>query len=331
MGTEPITLQEAIVYFSEAANCREYLVARRWPNGVICPRCGSSNVLFLEKYNRWHCRQKHDAPQFTLKTGTIFEDSPLGLDKWLAAMWQVVNSRNGISSCETARAIGITQKSAWFMDHRIRFALHQGTFDKMLSGEVEADETFIGQKARNMHKDVRARKITGTGGKDKTMVMGILERGKGGKSSKVRTSVVSNRKKKALQPELRKHVEAGSAIYTDALKSYEGLDEFEHGVVDHAVQYVDGKIHTNGLENFWSLLKRGLHGTYISVEPFHLFRYLEVQAYRYNNRKDDAGAVLSDADRFDLAVRQIVGKRLTFDQLTGKIPPAPDNMEAAVA
>jgi transposase-like protein len=331
MGTEPTTLQEAVVYFSDSTNCREYLVARRWPDGVICPRCGSTDILFLEKYNRWHCRAKHAAPQFTLKTGTIFEDSPLGLDKWLAAMWQVVNSRNGISSCETARAIGITQKSAWFMDHRIRFALHQGTFDKMLSGEVEADETFIGQKARNMHKDVRARKITGTGGKDKTMVMGILERGKDGKASKVRTSVVSNRKKKALQPELRKHVEAGSAIYTDALKSYDGLDEFEHGVVDHAVEYVDGKIHTNGLENFWSLLKRGLHGTYIAVEPFHLFRYLDEQTFRYNNRKDEEGELLSDAARFDLAVRQIVGKRLTFDQLTGKIPPPVNDSAEVVA
>jgi len=180
-----------------------------------------------------------------------------------------------------------------------------------------------------MHKDVRARKITGTGGKDKTMVMGILERGKDGKTSKVRTSVVSNRKKKALQPEVRKHVEAGSAIYTDALKSYDGLDEFEHGVVDHAVQYVDGKIHTNGLENFWSLLKRGLHGTYIAVEPFHLFRYLDEQTFRYNNRKDEEGELLSDAARFDLAVRQIVGKRLTFDQLTGKIPP-PANDDAEV-
>jgi transposase-like protein len=197
----------------------------------------------------------------------------------------------------------------------------------MLSGEVEADETFIGGKARNMHTDVRSRKITGTGGKDKTAVMGILERG-----GKVRTKVVPNRKRKAFQAEVRKHVQAGSAIYTDALKSYEGLDEFEHGVVDHAVQYVDGKIHTNGLENFWSLLKRGLHGTYIAVEPFHLFRYLDEETFRYNNRKDEEGALLTDADRFDLAVRQIVGKRLTFDQLTGKVPPAsPDNMEAAVA
>ena len=302
---EPKTLQEAILYFADPANCREYLVARRWPNGITCPKCGSLNVLFLEKYNRWHCREKHAAPQFTLKTGTIMEDSPIGLDKWMTAMWQIVNCKNGISSYEVHRAIGITQKSAWFLDHRIRFALHQGSFDNMMKGEVEADETFIGGKSRNMHKDVRARKITGTGGKD-------------GKQSKVRTKVVSNRKKHALQSEVRKHVEAGSALYTDDLNSYKGLDEFQHGVVDHAVQYVDGKIHTNGLENFWSLLKRGINGTYVSVEPFHLFRYLDEQAYRYNMRKDDDGNKLTDGDRFDMAVRQIVGKRLTWDRLTGK-------------
>src|SRR6266513_687308 len=197
MVTEPKTLQAAILYFSDPVNCREYLVARRWPNGVTCPRCGSKDVLFLEKYNRWHCRAKHAAPQFTLKTGTIMEDSPLGLDKWLSAMWQIVNCKNGISSYEVHRAIGITHKSAWFMDHRIRLALTMGSFNK-LSGQIEADETFIGQKARNMHASKRAQKITGTGGKDKTAVMGILERG-----GKVHTKVVDDRKKKTLQAELR--------------------------------------------------------------------------------------------------------------------------------
>jgi transposase-like protein len=309
MAAEPNTLQEAIVYFSDPANCREYLVARRWPNGVTCPRCTSKDILFLEKYNRWHCRAKHPAPQFTLKTGTIMEDSPIGLDKWMSAMWQIVNCKNGISSYEVHRAIGITQKSAWFMDHRIRLALTMGSFNK-LSGQIEADETFIGGKARNMHASKRAVKITGTGGKDKTAVMGILERG-----GKVVTKVVPNRKKKALQAEVREHVLAGSALFTDALKSYDGLDEFQHEVVDHAVEYVRGEVHTNGLENFWSLLKRGLSGTYVSVEPFHLFRYLDEQAFRYNHRKG-----LNDGQRFDLAVRQIVGKRLTFDQLTGKQP-----------
>src|SRR5665213_2689678 len=210
MESEPKTLQEAILYFADPVNCRKFLVARRWPDGVVCPRCGSAKVAFLEKYNRWQCSVTHDARQFTCKTGTIFEDSPISLDKWLLAMWQVVNCKNGISSYEIHRAIGVTQKTAWFMDHRIRVALGMATPDK-LTGHVEADETFVGGKARNMHATVRARKITGTGGKDKAMVMGILERGKDGKPSQIRTKVVVNRKKKALQAEVREHVQAGSA------------------------------------------------------------------------------------------------------------------------
>src|SRR6202140_87294 len=313
---EPNTLQDAILYFQSPDNCREYLVAHRWPNGVTCPRCGSKNVLFQAKYNRWQCGSKHPLRQFTSKTGTIFEDSPVGLDKWLMAMWMVVNCKNGVSSYEVHRAIGVTQKTAWFMDHRIRLALGMAPAEK-LSGHVEADETFIGGKARNMHAAKRAVRITGTGGKDKTAVMGILERGKDGKSSKVRTTVIPNRKKKAIQAEVRKHVEAGSALYSDALQSYNGLDEFQHQVVDHAVQYVDGQIHTNGLENFWSLFKRGLNGTYVSVEPFHLFRYLDEQSYRFNNRK------MTDSERFSEAVSNVVGKRLTWDQLTGKEDATP--------
>ena len=295
----------------------------RWPDGVVrCPHCGSDHVTWLENARIWKCYSKHDRPRFSLKTGTIFEDSPISLDKWLAAVWLVVNCKNGISSYEVSRDLGISQKSTWFMDHRIRFALHQGTFENMLSGEVEADETFIGGLSRNMHRDKREKKITGTGGKDKTAVMGILERG-----GKVRTKVIPNRKKSALQAEVRRHVEAGSALYTDALQSYDGLTEFQHGVVDHAVKYVDGKIHTNGLENFWSLVKRGLKGTYISVEPFHLFRYLDEQVYRYNNRKDADGEKLTDWDRFKLACSQIVGKRITWNELTGKqvAPPAVAN------
>jgi transposase-like protein len=278
---------------------------------VTCPRCGSANVLFLAKYNRWHCREKHNGPQFTLKTGTVMEDSPIGLDKWLMVMWQIVNSKNGISSCEVHRAIGITQKSAWFMDHRIRFALGMGPGAK-LSGEVEIDESFIGGKARNMHKDKRARKITGTGGKDKVVVMGMMERG-----GNVRAFVVDNRRKKELQKNVREHVEAGAAIFSDELKSYDGLEsDYQHQVINHAVEYANGNVHTNSMENFWSLLKRGLHGTYISVEPFHFFRYLDEQTYRFNNRH------MTDAERFDLAVKGIVGKRLTFDQLIGKVEPA---------
>ncbi len=305
---EPATLQEAVLYFADPNNCREYLAAHRWPDGVTCPRCGSTNVLFQAKYNRWQCGSKHDLRQFTAKTGTIFEDSPLGLDKWLVAMWQVVNCKNGISSYEIHRAIGVTQKTAWFMDHRIRLALGMAKHDSQLSGECEADETFIGGKARNMYLSKRERRITGTGGKDKTAVLGILERG-----GKIRTTVIPNTRKKALQAEVRAHVEAGSALYTDALKSYDGLaQEYAHGVIDHAEKYVDGKVHTNGLENFWSLLKRSINGTYISVEPFHLFRYLDEQTYRFNNRH------MTDAERFSAAVSGIVGKRVTYEQLTGK-------------
>jgi transposase-like protein len=317
---KPTTLQEAVIFFSDPVNCREWIVPRRWPEGVICPRCGGKSVKFLEKYNRWQCGARHASRQFTVKTGTIFEDSPLGIDKWLMAMWQVVNDRNGISSYEMARTIGVSQKSTWFMDHRIRHALNRGSFETMLGGEgkfIEADETFVGGKAINMHKKVRIRRMGGKrGGADaggKTIVMGMLERG-----GEVRTKVLSNRKKPAVQGELRKHVQAGSAIFTDELQSYHQLTDYQHEVINHAVECVRGNVHTNGMENFWSLVKRALKGTYISVEPFHLFRYLDEQMYRYNNRKDENGDKVSDFERFDRAVRQIVGKRLTWDTLTGQ-------------
>ena len=306
---DPKTLQEAIVHFSDFEKCQKFIAELRWADGKVrCPYCGSDKVTYLANARLWKCYEKHAKAKFSLKVGTIMEDSALGIDKWLTAMWLIVNCKNGISSCEIARDLGITQKSAWHMAHRIRFALHHGSFEK-LSGHVEVDETFIGGKARNMHVAQRRRRITGTGTKDKTAVMGILERG-----GKVRTVVVPNRKKHALQGEVRKHVEAGAALYTDALLSYDGLaGDYAHKVVDHAVEYVSGPCHTNGLENFWSLLKRGISGTYVSVEPFHLFRYLDEQAYRFNNRKD-----MDDFDRFKLAASQIVGKRLTWNEVTGR-------------
>jgi transposase-like protein len=307
------TLQQAVIHFSDFENCKALMVQLRWPDGkVTCPQCGSEKVTYLAKARVWKCYGKHDRSKFSLKTGTIFEDSPIGLDKWLAALWLVVNCKNGVSSCESARDLGVTQKTAWFMNHRLRYALKDGGFGKF-AGEVEVDETFIGGKARNMHIDKRARRITGTGPTDKTAVMGILERG-----GKVRTTVVSDRKKKTLQSEVKKHVEAGSALYSDALMSYDGLSaDYAHQVIDHAVAYAEGNVHTNGLENFWSLLKRGINGTYVSVEPFHLFRYLDEQSFRYNNRKE-----MNDFDRFKLALSQITGKRLTYEHLTGKDRPA---------
>src|SRR5580700_708271 len=317
MNREPKSLQEAIVYFSNPDNCIAYLAAKRWPNGVICPICGSKSVsAFNPKRKTWKCAKHHPKREFSVKVGSLAEDSAISLDKWLTALWLLSNCKNGISSCELARDLEVTQKTAWFMLHRIRLALQDESFGK-LNGEVEMDESFIGGKARNMHLDKRERRITGTGGRDKTAVMGILERG-----GYVRANVVPSRKKSVLQAEVRKHVEAGAALYTDFLLSYEGLaSEFAHKVVDHAERYVDGQVHTNGLEHFWSLLKRGIAGSYVSVEPFHLFRYLDEQVFRYNNRatKDNP---LNDSDRFELAVRKLFGKRLTFAELTGKVGAA---------
>jgi transposase-like protein len=315
MTTEPKSLQEAVVYFSDPNNCIDYLAIRRWPDGrVICPTCGSDKVKFNADRRIWQCSSHHSKRQFSIKVGTIMEDSAIPLDKWLMAMWMVTNCKNGISSYEIAKDVKVTQKSAWFMLHRIRLAMQDEISGSKLSGHVEVDETFIGGKARNMHLDKRERRITGTGGKDKTIVFGALERG-----GKIRTAVISDRKRAALQLEVKKHVEAGSALYSDALKSYDGLaQEYAHKVIDHAEKYVDGQVHTNGLENFWSLLKRGISGTYVAVEPFHLFRYLDEQVFRYNNRGNRENKV-TDSDRFDMIVRKIVGKRLTFAGLTGKL------------
>ena len=286
--SEPKSLQEAILYFSNPDNCLNYLVARRWPNGVVCPTCGSAKVNFNTSRRIWQCGSHHAKRQFSVKVGTIFEDSPIGLDKWLAATWMLTNCKNGISSYDVGRALRVTQKSAWFMMHRVRLALHDESFGEKLRGEVEA----------------------GTGTKDKTAVMGFLERG-----GKVRTMVVPNRRKHALLVDVKKHVDGGAALFTDALQSYSGLDaHYAHQVIDHATAYVDGKIHTNGLENFWSLLKRGIGGTYVSVEPFHLFRYLDEQSFRYNNRD-----LATDGDRFSAVVSHIIGKRLTWNRLTGKL------------
>ena len=306
----PKTLQEAVLFFSDKQNCLRYMVARRWPNGVTCPTCGRDDVKFLERQGKWQCKSVHPRRQFSMKTGTIFEDSPLGLDKWMMAVWMITNCKNGVSSYEIHRAIKVTQKTAWFMLHRIRLAMQSGSFLTKLSGHVEVDETFIGGKARNMHQSVRERRIKGTGGSGKVAVMGLLQR-----HGEVRTMVVSNVKRRRLHGEIEKHVEAGSTVYSDGFRSYEKLaEDYMHKVIDHAEKYVEGNIHTNGIENFWSLLKRTLGGTYVSVEPFHLFRYLDEQSLRFNNRKG------TDSERFLAVTEQVTGKRLTYKELTGKLP-----------
>jgi transposase-like protein len=317
---KPKTLQEAIVHFSNPDNCLKWMVNLRWPRGVECPTCGRKDAIFLANQRKWQCKSVHDHRQFSVKVGTIFEDSPIPLDKWLVAVWMIANCKNGVSSYEVARAIGVTQKSAWFMLHRIRLSMQRKSFVRLGGDgkEVEVDETFIGGKSRNMHKEVRQRKTKGTGGKDKTVVLGVLERG-----GRVRASVIPNRRKKTVQAEIRKNVTVGSALFTDELPSYNDLNgEYAHKVIDHAVAYAKGNVHTNNLENFWSLLKRGIKGTYVSVEPFHLFRYLDEQAFRYNNRGNDDDPI-SDAERFDGVLSHVLGKRLTYAEVTGKVGATP--------
>ncbi len=313
----PRTFLDAVRYFKDPDVCLRFLAQLRWPDGiVICPICNSAKVHFLANQRRWKCSVPHDRRQFSIKVGTLFEDSPIGLEKWLPAVWLLTNCKNGISSYEIARDLGVTQKTAWFMLHRVRKAMQRGTFWTKLEGEIEADESFIGGLARNMHKNKKA-KITGTGGAGKAIVMGILDRN----TREVRVKHVSDTRRDTLQAEIRKHVKPGSDVFTDAWVGYLGLDrEYVHKVIDHAETYVKGNIHTNGIENFWSLLKRGLKGTYVSVEPFHLFRYLDEQAFRYNNRKTD------DAGRFAQTLGSVVGRRLTYKQLTGKTEPTGESL-----
>lgn len=302
---KPQNLLEAVRYFSDLDICVDFVSKLRWPNGPVCPHCGGVEHSFIKTRRIWKC--KACKRQFSVKVGTVFEDSPLGLDKWLPAVWLAANSKNGISSHELGRALGVTQKSAWFMLHRIRLAMQSGTFDK-LDGAIEVDETFIGGKARNMHKDERKRKITGTGYSNKTIVLGMMERG-----GEVRTSVIPNTTMRTLHGQVRGNVTPGASVYTDAHNGYSGLETtYNHRTVDHAERYVDGQVHTNTLENFWSLVKRGLHGTYISVEPFHLFRYLDERVFTFNLRD------LTDCDRFEAVLSAVTGRRLTYLELTGK-------------
>lgn len=309
----PKTLVEAVRYFADPGVCVAYMAKARWGSidAVTCPTCDSARIHYLEARRLWQCNTKHPKRQFSVKVGTIFEDSPLGLDKWLPAVWLITNAKNGISSYEVGRALDITQKSAWFMLHRIRLAM-QIPADRF-SGEVEADETFIGGAARFMHKGKKAERLKGHRGgmTGKIAVMGLLERHGPDKASQVRLSVVASTRRGPLQDTVRRHVAPGANLYTDALPSYAGLGgEYVHKVIDHAEEYARGKIHTNGLENFWSLLKRAIKGTYVSVEPFHLFRYLDEEAFRFNQRRDD------DGGRFVKVLRAVVGKRLTFAELT---------------
>jgi transposase-like protein len=313
----PETLQEAILFFSNYANCHKTVIAMRWPDGIIrCPTCGAEHVTYLANQRRWKCYAKHPKSQFSLKIGTIFEDSPLPLEKWLPALWLVTNCKNGVSSYELARALGVTQPTAWFMLSRLRLALQSDHGGKM-DGTVEADETYIGGKARNMHLSKKRRIMMRRGRSiaGKVAVMALLER-HDKPSSRVRLHVLHSLRQREVQGIVRDNVAKGATLHTDAFHSYTGLiADYSHKVIDHAEAYVDGEVHTNNCENFWALLKRAIRGTYVSVEPFHLFRYLDEQAFRFNNR------AMTDAARFAIALKGIINKRLTYTALTGSELP----------
>jgi transposase-like protein len=308
---EPLkTLQQAIISFSNPNNCVTYLVSKRWKDGVICPNCGSREVKYMASRRVWQCKTRHPKSQFSVKVGSVYEDSPIGLDKWLTATWLITNCKNGVSSYEIARAIGVTQKSAWFMLHRIRTAMTETGETKLgYNGPVEIDETFIGGKVKNMHKTKRP-KGTVFGTANKAIVLGMLERG-----GKVRANTVADRRKMNMEPTILANVAAGASIITDEHSTYPYIADqtYNHEVINHVEGYVRAHIHTNGIENFWSLLKRGLNGTYVAVRPFHLDKYVDEQVFRYNNRKG-----LNDGGRLGVVVEQTFGRRLTYKQLTGK-------------
>jgi transposase-like protein len=324
----PKTLQEAIIFFSDADNCLDFMAKHRWPDGTVtCPVCGRKDVSYLAKQKKWQCKSAHTKRQFSAKVGTIFEDSPLGLEKWLPAVWLITNSKNGVSSCEIARSLGVTQKTAWFMLHRIRHAMKANLYGYISklggsnSAPVEVDESFVGGKLANMHKG-RAKKMQELRAEvdpneyfqryaNKTVVMGMFDR----ESREVRAKVVPNVKRETLQKEILKNIRYGSKVYTDSAVGYNSVARrYVHEAVNHAETYVQGQVHTNSLENFWSLMKRNLAGTYVAVEPFHLDRYLDEQMFRFNNRLNK-----SDADRFSKALSQVVNRRLTYAEVTGKV------------
>ena len=317
----PKTLQQAIQYFTSDENCRNFMISVRWLDGVVrCPRCGSEKVAWLANAKLYYCSVKHPKQKFSLKVGTVLEDSPIGLDKWFPAMWLLSNCKNGVSSYELSRDLGVTQKTAWFMLHRIRLAMKNHSLRKLGStgGPVEVDETFVGGKPKNMHASRRMKLQTAVHGHGdhKTVVMGMLDRD----TREVRTKVIPNVKRETLQNEILRQVQGAGTVYSDQHYGYDNLkfQQFVHETVNHMEEYVRGEVHTQGIENFWSLLKRTLSGTYVAVEPFHLDAYADEQAFRYNNRatKDNP---LDDSDRFMLAVSQIAGKRLTYAELTGKV------------
>jgi transposase-like protein len=321
LDIQPDSLLEATRYYADLDRCQALLVQARWPNGVVCPTCGASGnkIGYLAAQRRWQCYNRHPRRQFSVKVGTIFEDSPITLDKWFVAIWLITAAKNGVSSYEIHRSIKVTQKTAWFMLHRIRLAMACGSFDKKLTGEVEIDETYVGGKLSNMHKHRQERVRSQSRGRwaGKVAVMGLLDRHGNDGTSQVRTRIVQGTKRKELYGVICENVADQSNIYTDALPSYASMNSrFVHEFIDHSEAYVRERVHTNGLENFWSLLKRAVKGTYVAVDPMHLFRYVDEQAFRFTKRKG------TDASRFAEALLSVTGRRITYKEWIGAAEPA---------
>jgi transposase-like protein len=300
------TLQDAFAYFSDRQRCVDYVVAMRWPDGkVSCPTCGSEAVTWLPTRFLFQCKGKHAKRQFSVKVGTLMEDSPIPLGQWLLISWMLGSCRNGISSYEVARTIGITQKSAWFMLHRLREGMQDDSWK--LSGTVEADETYVGGRIKNKHEKARKQGYA----KDKIAVIGVVERG-----GRVAARVVPSIKKENIHALIEGNVEKSAIVYTDDFPIYDKLASlgFTHEVINHTQdRFARGPMNTNSIENFWSCLKRTIKGTYVAVSPAHLNSYVIEQAFRFNVRKG-----FSEQQRGIVLLNGIQGKRLTYKSLIAR-------------
>ncbi|MBL0129360.1 MAG: IS1595 family transposase [Flavobacteriales bacterium] len=302
------TLIQLQDHFASEQVCRDHLAALRWgADGIpCCPFCGVVGAYSIEKGKRFKCKDKGCAKKFSVTVGTVFENTKLPLRVWFAAIYLACNSSKGVSSLQLSRNLGITQKTGWFLLCRIREMLIERT-PTLLHGVVEADETYIGGAETNKHAVKRTEGMYG--GKGKAPVLGILER-----DGRVVVKPIENSKRATIQPIVRQHVAIGSVLSTDEHTGYKGMRKtYSHITVNHHTgEYVKGNAHTNGIENFWSLMKRGINGIYHQVSPKHLHRYCDEYAYRFNNR------LARQEDKFNTAVFQADGRRLTYRLLIGK-------------
>jgi transposase-like protein len=310
----PRTLMEAVRYFSDPEVCVQFVASLRWTDGPECSACGGKEHSYLTTRRIWKCKNRECRKQFSVKVGTIFEDSPIPLDKWLCSIWLIANAKNGISSYELGRSVGLSQKSAWFVLHRIRLAMQIGNFDRF-NGEVETDETFVGGAGKFMHQHKKREKMngpTGGGWGHKAVIVGTVQRSTDDQKSRVRAEVVERRTNEAVRNHVRDTTEPGSTLYTDEYGAYIALasEGYDHHTINHMAHYVRGNVHTNSIENFWTLLKRGLKGTYVRVDADHLFRYLDERMFTFNEREKN------DLGRFVTVLAAVSGRRLTWADLT---------------